>query len=59
MATKRELEAQIQELEEENAELQDQLDAIADIVGGGEEDEDEEDGGEDEDDQDGSDDLGE
>ena len=32
MATKRELEAQIQELEEENAELQDQLDAIADIV---------------------------
>ena len=42
MATKRELAEQIKELEEENTELQDQLDAIADIVGG-EEEEDEDD----------------
>lgn len=45
MATKREMEAHIQELEEENQELQDQLDAIADIVSPEEEEEeDEEDG---------------
>jgi hypothetical protein len=37
MATKRELEEQVSELEEENQQLQDQLDAIADIVGGDEE----------------------
>jgi hypothetical protein len=32
MATKRELEEQIRELEQENSGLQDQLDAVADIV---------------------------
>lgn len=42
MATKRELEAHIQELEEENQELQDQLDAIADIVSPEEEEEEDE-----------------
>lgn len=34
MATKQELEEQIQELEEENQELQDRLDAVADLVTG-------------------------
>jgi hypothetical protein len=42
MATKRELEEQIRELEQENSGLQDQLDAIADIVSDSEEEEDEE-----------------
>jgi hypothetical protein len=51
MATKRELEQQVQELEEENQELQDQLDAIADIVSADEE-EDEDETGEDDDDED-------
>ena len=43
--TKAELEAQIADLQDENQELQDQLDAIADIVAPEEEDED--DGGDD------------
>jgi hypothetical protein len=41
--TKADLEAEIADLQEENQELQDQLDAIADIVGGDEEED--EDGG--------------
>jgi protein AATF/BFR2 len=41
--TKAELEQEIADLEDENQELQDQLDSIADIVGGGDQDEDEED----------------
>jgi cell shape-determining protein MreC len=43
MATKRQLEEQIQELEQENEELQDTLDAVQDLVGGDEDEEDEED----------------
>lgn len=39
--TKAELESQIEDLEAENQDLQDQLDAIADIVGGEDQDEDE------------------
>ena len=39
MATKAELEGRIDELEQENADLQDQLDAIADIVAPADEDE--------------------
>ena|SRR5579872_5140588 len=46
--TKAELEAQIDDLEAENQDLQDQLDAIADIVGGGDQDDD--DSGDDDDD---------
>lgn len=40
--TKADLEAEIAYLQEQNEELQDQLDAIADIVGGDEDDEDDE-----------------
>ena len=58
MATRQELEDRVDELEQENAELQDQLDAIADIVAPEDEDQDDDrgtaddDDGEDEDDQD-------
>jgi hypothetical protein len=45
VATKRELEQQVQELEEENQELQDQLDVIADIVSADDEDSDTDDDG--------------
>jgi hypothetical protein len=41
--TKAELEAQIDDLEAENQDLQDQLDAIADIAGGGDQDDDDSD----------------
>ena len=47
MATKQELLEQIRELEDENSELQNQLDAVADIVASGDEDEEDEDDGED------------
>jgi hypothetical protein len=47
MATKRDLEQQVKELEDENQELQDRLDALADLVSG---DDDEEEEGEDADD---------
>jgi len=52
--SKAELEAEIDDLKDENAELQDQLDTIADIVAPADEDEDEgdEQGDEEEDDQD-------
>ena len=39
--TRTELEAEIEELQQENQELQDQLDAVADIVAPGDQDEDE------------------
>ena len=54
--TKAELEAQIDDLEAENQDLQDQLDAIADIAGGGDQDDD--DSGDDDDDDDDADDDG-
>ena len=50
MATKQELEDRVGELEQENADLQDQLDAIADIVAP--EDENDQDAGDDDDDED-------
>ena len=60
--TKADLEAQIEDLEAENQDLQDQLDAIADIVGGGDDDSDDGNGddsgdgnGDDDDDDDGDD----
>jgi hypothetical protein len=52
--SKAELEAEIDDLKDENAELQDQLDTIADIVAPADEDEDEDEderGGEEEDDE--------
>jgi len=45
--TKAELEAQIEDLEAENQDLQDQLDAIADIVGGSDQDDDDDSGDDD------------
>ncbi len=54
--TKAELEAQIDDLEAENQDLQDQLDAIADIVGGSDDDSDD-DEEDDTDDGDGADDR--
>lgn len=53
--TKAELEAQIDDLEAENQDLQDQLDAIADIVGGGDQDDDDDSDDDDADDTDDSD----
>ena len=50
--TKAELEAQIEDLEAENQDLQDQLDAIADIAGGGDQDDEDSDDDDDEDDTD-------
>ena len=50
--SKAELEAEIEDLRDENEELQDQLDAIADIAGGDGEDEDGDDEEEEEDEQD-------
>jgi hypothetical protein len=52
MATKRDLEQQVKELEDENQELQDRLDAVADLVSGDDEEEEE---GEDADDDSGDD----
>ena len=49
MATNKDLEDRVDELEQENAELQDQLDTIADIVAPADEDEDEDDEEEDHD----------
>src|SRR5437870_12545514 len=52
MATKRELEGRIDELEQENQELQDQLDTIADIVAPEEESDEDDDRDDDEEDDD-------
>jgi hypothetical protein len=50
--SKAELEAEIADLKDENEELQDQLDTIADIAGGDEEEEDDGDGGDEQEDDD-------
>jgi len=52
MATKRELEETIRELEQENSDLQDQIDAIADIVSEGDDEEGEAGAGDEEEDED-------